>query len=47
MGKENLAITRIQSPDHPDCSQSLYRLHYPGPLIFDFSSGKTANMSLN
>jgi hypothetical protein len=41
VGIENLASTRMQSPDHPVCSQSIYRLHYPGPLIFDFSSGKT------
>jgi hypothetical protein len=27
-GAENLASTRIQSPDHPACSQPLYRLCY-------------------
>jgi hypothetical protein len=27
-GAENLAPTGIQSPDHPACSQSLYRLSY-------------------
>jgi len=30
-GAENLAPTRIRSPDHPARSQSLYRLHYPAP----------------
>ena len=28
-GAENLAPTGIRSPDHPDRSQSLYRLSYP------------------
>jgi hypothetical protein len=28
---ENLASTGIRSPDRPACSQSLYRLSYPGP----------------
>jgi len=28
---ENLAPTRIQFPDCPVCSKSLYRLSYPGP----------------
>ena len=28
-GAENLAPTRIQSPDHPARSQLLYQLHYP------------------
>jgi len=28
-GVENLAPTGIRSPDHPACSQLLYRLHYP------------------
>ena len=27
---ENLALTGIRSSDRPDCSQSLYRLRYPG-----------------
>ena len=27
-GAENLASTGIQSPDHPACSELLYRLHY-------------------
>jgi hypothetical protein len=30
MGAENLAPTRIRSPDRPVHSESLYRLHYPG-----------------
>jgi len=30
-GAENLTTTRIQSPDGPDHSQSLYRMSYPGP----------------
>ena len=33
-GAENLASTRIQSPDHPARSESLYQLSYPGlPFI--------------
>ena len=31
MGAENLAPTRIRSPDRPARSESLYRLSYPGP----------------
>ena len=31
MGRENLSPTRIQSPDHPAHSKSLYQLHYPSP----------------
>ena len=31
-GAENLARTEIRSPDLPGCSDSLYRLRYPGPL---------------
>jgi hypothetical protein len=30
-GSENLAPTGIPSPDRPACSESLYRLSYPGP----------------
>jgi hypothetical protein len=30
-GAENLAPTRIRSPDFPARSESLYRLSYPGP----------------
>jgi hypothetical protein len=26
--------TGIRSPDHPACSQSLYRLSYPGPTPY-------------
>ena len=29
-GAENLAPIRIRSPDPPGCSESLYRLSYPG-----------------
>ena len=32
VGEENLAPTRIRTPDHPFRSESLYRLGYPGPL---------------
>ena len=32
-GAENLAATGIRSPDRPACSESLYRLSYPGPQI--------------
>ena len=28
-----LPPTRIRSPDRPACSESLYRLSYPGPLL--------------
>ena len=31
-GAENLTRTEIRSPNHPGCSESLYRLRYPGPL---------------
>jgi hypothetical protein len=31
MGAENLAPTGIRSPDRPGRSESVYRLHYPGP----------------
>ena len=30
-GAENLAPNGIRSPDRPACSESLYRLRYPGP----------------
>jgi len=30
-GAENLAPTRIRSPDRPACSKSLYQLSYPSP----------------
>ena len=30
-GVENLAPTKIRSPDRPASSESLYRLSYPGP----------------
>jgi sensor histidine kinase YesM len=33
-GAENLVPTRIQSPDRPARSESLYRLSYPGPHIY-------------
>ena len=41
-GAENLASTRIRSPDRPTRSQSLYRLSYPAhvgtvhPVVFSF-----------
>jgi hypothetical protein len=31
IGAENLARIGIRSPDLPGRSESLYRLHYPGP----------------
>jgi len=31
-GAKNLAATGSRSPDRPAHSESLYRLHYPGPL---------------
>jgi hypothetical protein len=31
IGAENLTPTRIQSPDFPTRSESLYWLRYPGP----------------
>jgi len=30
---ENLVTTGIRSQDRPTRSESLYRLHYPGPLL--------------
>jgi len=30
-GAENLASTEFRFPDCPACSESLYRLNYPGP----------------
>ena len=36
-GKENLAPTGIQFPDHPACSESLYRLRCPdSPYLSNF-----------
>jgi hypothetical protein len=32
-GERHLAPTRIESRDFPALSESLYRLHYPGPLF--------------
>jgi hypothetical protein len=32
-GSENLAPTRIRSPDRPARSESLYRLRYSGPTL--------------
>ena len=32
-GAENLAPIGIQSPDRPACSESLYRLSYPGRCL--------------
>ena len=34
LGAENLAHTRIRTPDHPARSESLYRLRYPGPQLY-------------
>ena len=28
-----LAPTEVRTPNHPDCSESIYRLRYPGPLF--------------
>jgi len=33
-GTECLALTGIPSPDRPACSESLYRLSYPAPLLY-------------
>jgi hypothetical protein len=35
---ENLPPTGIRSPDHPACSESLYRLSYPAPKSETFNS---------
>jgi hypothetical protein len=35
-----ISPTRFRPPDRQACSESLYRLSYPGPLIFMFSQGK-------
>jgi hypothetical protein len=32
-GAENLAPARIQSPEHPVCSESLYEIRYTGSII--------------
>jgi hypothetical protein len=42
IGAENLAPTRIQSLDLPACSESLYRLRYPGPHMYDGSPTETS-----
>ena len=34
MGVENLAPIRIQSPDLPAHSKSVYQLCYPGPVAY-------------
>jgi hypothetical protein len=44
MGEESLASTRIRSPDRPASIQSLYRLRYPSPYIFNYLF-KTFNSS--
>jgi len=31
--RESLAPTGVRSPNRPGCSDSLYRLHYPGSLF--------------
>jgi len=41
-GAENLAWTRIQSLDHPVCSESLYRLHYPKTAIYEIHQASVA-----
>ena len=40
MGTENVALSRIRSPDHQACSESLYRMCYPSPEINIAISGK-------
>ena len=35
-GAENLAPTRIRSPDRSARSESLYWLHYPGSVIYTY-----------
>jgi hypothetical protein len=37
-GAENLALTGIRSPGRPACSESLYRLSYPGPYNVEGNS---------
>ena len=32
-GPENLAPTKIRSPDRPNPSETLYQLHYPGRML--------------
>jgi hypothetical protein len=36
---ENLAFTGIRSPGRPVCSESLYRLRYPGPPCSMYTGG--------
>jgi hypothetical protein len=38
---EDPVPTGIPSPGHPACSQSLYRLSYPGPQLYASISDKT------
>ena len=40
MGTKNLAPSRIRSPHHPACSESLYQLCYPSPEINISISGR-------
>ena len=35
---ENFAPTEIRSPERPARSESLYRLSYPGPLVFKITA---------
>jgi hypothetical protein len=37
-GAENLAPIGIRSPDRPACSESLYRLRYPGSRVRNLNS---------
>ena len=39
-----LLPTGIRSPDHPACSESLYRLSYPGPLFIRDSAVKLSGV---
>ena len=48
MGTENLAPTRIQSPDYPACIESLYRLCYTGLILVAYmKSNSTILISSN
>jgi hypothetical protein len=54
MGVENFASTGIRSTDIPACSESLYRLSYPGPcrslithIIYDDRDSSVISFTLD
>ena len=47
IGAENLASTGTRSPDLPARSESLYRLRYPGPMVFYLVKWLSINFKCN